>query len=130
MARFFLVCGAIAGALSVMLGAFASHALEGRLLERSLEVFATGVRYQMHHALALVLVGTLLSLQPKSSVWLNISGISFIIGMIIFSGSLYLLGFLGIPWMGAITPIGGVAFIVGWSCLAIGALNVQLSPKL
>ncbi|MEB3212771.1 MAG: DUF423 domain-containing protein [Leptolyngbyaceae bacterium] len=130
MVRLFLVLGAIAGGLAVALGAFASHALKSRLLERSLAIFETGVRYQMYHALALLLVGMMLSLQAKPSLWLNLSGIGFLSGMLIFSGSLYALALFGIKWMGAITPIGGVAFLFGWGCLAIAAFNIQLSPNL
>jgi uncharacterized membrane protein YgdD (TMEM256/DUF423 family) len=130
MVRLFLCLGAIAGGLSVVFGAFGSHILKTRLIERSLDIFETGVRYQMYHALALIFIGVLLSLQAKPNLWLNLSGLGFIVGMIVFSGSLYSLAILGIKWMGAITPIGGVLFILGWASLAIAALATPLSPKL
>ncbi|MEO0490871.1 MAG: DUF423 domain-containing protein [Cyanobacteria bacterium J06659_2] len=130
MVRLFLLSGAIAGGLAVIFGAFASHALKSRLIERSLDIFETGVRYQMYHALALVLLGILLSLQAESNIWFNLSGIGFTLGILTFSGSLYALALLGIKWLGAVAPIGGAAFIVGWGSLAIAALTTQFSSKL
>lgn len=123
MVRLFLSGGAIAGALSVACGAFASHALKGRLSEQALLVFETGARYQMYHAIALIVVGILLSQLQRSSTLLTVSGSAFIIGMVLFSGSLYLISLLGVSWVGLVTPVGGVAFLVGWGCLAIAALT-------
>ncbi len=123
MVRLFLSIGAIAGALSVVLGAFASHALKGRIPDPALMVYETGVRYQMYHAIALILVAVLLSQLRLPSPLMMISAIGFIIGIILFSGSLYFVSVLGITWMGVITPVGGVAFIVAWGCLAIAALT-------
>lgn len=119
--RIFLIIGAIFGALSVAAGAFASHALKEKLTEKVIAIFEVGARYQMYHALALLLVGLLLTRIEKPAPFLLASGWAFIVGIIIFSGSLYALSLTGIKWLGAITPLGGAAFIVGWSCLAIAA---------
>lgn len=129
MIRLFLTWGAISGGLAVALGAFASHGLRSRLTERSLEIFEAGARYQIYHALALLIIAVLLSQLPESNVWLNISGIAFMVGMLFFSGSLYLLAISGIKWLGASAPIGGAAFILGWSCMAIAALTSQFPLK-
>lgn len=125
MMRIFLMFGAIFGALSVAAGAFASHALKEKLTEKAIAIFEVGVRYQMYHALALLLVGLLLSRWEQPTLVLAISGWAFILGVVIFSGSLYVLSFTGIKWLGAITPLGGAAFIVGWSCLAIAAWGLK-----
>jgi uncharacterized membrane protein YgdD (TMEM256/DUF423 family) len=95
MVRFFLSIGAIAGALSVVFGAFASHALKGRIPDQALMVYETGVRYQMYHAIALILVAILLSQLQIPSLLMTVSGIGFIIGMVLFSGSLYCVWGLG-----------------------------------
>lgn len=121
MFRLFLVIAAILGGLSVALGAFASHALKEKLTERSLEVFELATRYQMYHALALLFVALLLSRAETVQSFLTASGFAFIIGVLLFSGSLYALSLSGIKVLGAITPLGGVAFIAGWVCLAIAA---------
>ncbi|MBW4518856.1 MAG: DUF423 domain-containing protein [Scytolyngbya sp. HA4215-MV1] len=125
MTRLFLAIAAILAGLSVAAGAFASHALKEKLSERFLEIFETGARYQMYHALALLLVGVLLSRAEAAQAFLNAAGWSFIAGIAIFSGSLYLLSLTGIKWLGAITPLGGVAFLVGWGCLAIAAFSFK-----
>ncbi|MGB3691410.1 MAG: DUF423 domain-containing protein [Spirulinaceae cyanobacterium] len=122
MTKIFLTIAAILGGLSVAGGAFASHALKTQLSDRALEIFETGTKYQMYHALALLLVALLLT-QTENSLSLTISGIAFITGVVIFSGSLYALSLTGIKWLGAITPLGGVAFLIGWGCLAIAAKN-------
>lgn len=125
MSRIFLAIAAAFGGISVILGAFASHALKDRLSERALEIWETGTKYQMYHALALVLVALLLNNLSNSSTPLTISGYSFIAGTILFSGSLYALSLSGFKILGAITPLGGVAFITGWICFAIAALNMD-----
>jgi uncharacterized membrane protein YgdD (TMEM256/DUF423 family) len=130
MVKVFLAIASLLAGLSVALGAFASHGLKDKLTERALEIFETATRYQMYHALALMLVAILLmqgELMPVETVqpWLNAAGYAFIAGVIIFSGSLYALSFSGIKVLGAITPIGGVAFMVGWGCLAIAALSFK-----
>jgi uncharacterized membrane protein YgdD (TMEM256/DUF423 family) len=119
MIRIFLCSGAVLGGLSVAVGAFASHALKERLTERSLEIFELAARYQMYHALALLAVGILLSQAEAEQSLLTASGIAFLIGVLLFCGSLYALSLSGVKVLGAITPLGGVAFLVGWGCLAI-----------
>ena len=127
MIRIFLAIASIFGAISVAAGAFASHALKEQLSERSLAIFETGARYQMYHALALLLVALLLTRADlPAPPTLAAAGIAFIAGVVIFSGSLYALSLSGIKWLGAITPFGGVALIVGWGCLAIAAFSSSL----
>jgi uncharacterized membrane protein YgdD (TMEM256/DUF423 family) len=120
MDRTFLLIGALAGAIGVGLGAFGAHGLRGRLSPEMLAVFETGVRYHMYHALALVatavLAGRLDGRLVTAAGWLFTSGI------VLFSGSLYVLALTGVGILGAITPIGGLAFLAGWTCLAIAAL--------
>ena len=116
-----MAIAAILAGLAVAAGAFASHALKAQLAERALEVFETATRYQMYHALALLMVGLLLSRAEAAQSPLIASGWAFIVGIALFSGSLYALSLSGLKWLGAITPLGGVAFIVGWGCLAIAA---------
>ena len=124
MDRIFLTIAAILGGLSVMAGAFGAHALSGKVSERAIEIFETGARYQMYHALALLLLGVLLKNSQSPQPLIIIAGTAFIIGVAIFSGSLYALSLTGIKWLGAITPLGGVAFIAGWGCLAIATLKL------
>ena len=123
MTKIFMAIAAILGALSVAGGAFASHALKEQISERSLEIFETGAKYQMYHALALLLVAILLTRLDVIPTTLVTSGIAFIVGVFLFSGSLYALSLTGIKWLGAITPLGGVAFLIGWGCLAVSAWN-------
>ncbi|MDJ0689657.1 MAG: DUF423 domain-containing protein [Xenococcaceae cyanobacterium MO_188.B32] len=125
MARLFLSIAAILAGLSVAGGAFASHALKEKLSERALEIFETGSKYQMYHALALLAIGLLLSRSEIASTLLNTAGFAFIAGVVLFSGSLYALSLTGIKWLGAITPLGGVAFLVGWGCLAVAAWSFK-----
>lgn len=137
-ARSWIVVGALLAALSVVLGAFAAHGLEGRLsslypqetrLIAGFEVpasfkyaqdFTTAARYQMYHALGLIVLGLVAGSEPRRSHWL--AAWSFVIGITLFSGSLYLLVLTGQRWLGAITPIGGMAMIVGWVFFALAAL--------
>lgn len=123
MVQVFLAIAATFGGLSVAAGAFGAHALKEQLTERSLEIFQTGVQYQMYHALALLAVGLLLSHTDAAPPTLTIAGFAFIAGILVFSGSLYVLSLSGIKWIGAIPPIGGVFFIAGWLCLAISAFG-------
>ena len=122
MQKLFLVIGSLLGALSVIIGAFGAHALKN-LLESSgrTEVFETAVKYQFYHALGLILVG-LLMFNLKHQ-FMNYAGYSFMIGVIIFSGSLYILCLTGITKFGMITPIGGLFMIAGWLFLTIGILK-------
>ena len=119
MERTFLMLGALSGDISVAAGAFGAHALTSRVEPRLLEVFETGARYQMYHALALLVVAWAASRWPGSLT--TASGWLFVAGTVIFSGSLYAMTFTGIRALGAITPIGGVCFIAGWLCLAFAA---------
>lgn len=125
MTQIFISLAAILGGLSVAAGAFASHALREKISERSLEIFEVGARYQMYHALALLLVAILMSRIPSPPTTLIASGWLFIIGIAIFSGSLYALSLTGIKILGAITPLGGVAFLLGWGALAIAAWHLK-----
>ncbi len=123
--RVFMGMAAVFACLSVVLGAFGSHALKDKLSDRYLEIFETGTRYEMYHALALLLVALLLMVAGESQPFLVAAGFAFIAGIAIFSGSLYALSLTGISWLGAITPLGGLAFIVGWVCVAVGAWNFK-----
>jgi uncharacterized membrane protein YgdD (TMEM256/DUF423 family) len=117
--KFFLTLAPILAGISVAAGAFASHALKEQLDARSLEIWETGAKYQMYHAIALLLIGLLSLHGSLPQTWLNSAGVAFIIGTILFSGSLYALSLSGVKILGAITPLGGVAFLTGWICLAI-----------
>lgn len=125
IARVFLVIAALCGGLSVATGAFASHALRATLTERALEIFETGARYQMYHALALGLVAVLLAQMQTNQFLLAGAGSAFIVGIILFSGSLYALSLSNVKWLGVITPLGGVAFLLGWGCLMIAAFRFK-----
>lgn len=121
---FFIIAGAVNAAIAVMLGAFGAHALKEKLSEHYLAIWGTAVQYQMFHALGLIVIGILMS---SSLLGLNTqltwAGWLLLAGIIIFSGSLYILSLSGIGILGAITPIGGVAFIAGWVMLIIAALK-------
>ena len=117
--RTFFVIGAVFGALGVAAGAFGAHALKARLVPEMLAVFETGVRYQLVHALGLLAVGWAAGRWTSCAV--QAAGWLFVVGVCLFSGSLYVLCLTGIRGFGAITPIGGVAFIAGWLLLAWGA---------
>ena len=128
MFQLFLGLAGCLGALSVAAGAFASHALKEQLSDRALESFETGARYQMYHALALLLIAILIRQANTIGLnvtWLNTAGIAFIVGIVLFSGSLYALSLSGIKVLGAITPLGGVGFIAGWLCVAIAAFTLS-----
>ena len=124
MDKIILMAGSVSGALSVMIGAFGAHALKALLeANQRSETFETAVKYQFYHSLALVLTGILA--QKTESPHLNMAAYSFVAGILIFSGSLYILSLTGIRWLGAITPIGGVAFIAGWIFLTMH-VNLKL----
>ncbi|WP_116367873.1 DUF423 domain-containing protein [Parahaliea mediterranea] len=118
MTTLFLPIGALAAMLGVVFGAFGAHALRGRLDDYAMGVFETAVQYHFYHALALVAVGLLALHQPQSTL-LKPAGWLFVIGLALFSGSLYVLALSGTKWLGAVTPLGGLAFIAGWACLAV-----------
>ena len=119
MDRVFFALGSVAAFIGVALGAFAAHGLKSRLDPNMLAIFETGVRYQMYHSLALLAVAWACAKWPGTLV--NASGWLFIAGIVVFSGSLYVLALTGVRWLGAITPLGGLAFLAGWLCLAWGA---------
>lgn len=118
--RLFLALGALSALVAVLAGAFGAHALKSRLAVDLLAVFETGARYQMYHALALVLVGALAS-RAAASRPLEAAGWCFVAGTVLFSGSLYALALTGVRKLGAVTPLGGLAFLVGWAALALHA---------
>ena len=122
--RRIIVAGALLAGLAVTLGAFAAHGLKQVLDSYYLGTFETAVRYQMYHASALLFVGVLAIVSKFSARWLRLAAVAFILGIGLFSGSLYLLALSGIRWLGAITPIGGLAFILGWLALLVAALKV------
>ncbi|NEZ65023.1 DUF423 domain-containing protein [Leptolyngbyaceae cyanobacterium CCMR0082] len=122
-ARLCIAIASILGGLSVAGGAFGAHALKAQLTEKSLATFEIGTRYQMYHSLALLLVG-LLWLQLPNNSWLSYASWAFIIGIVIFSGSLYGLSLSGIKILGAVAPIGGFALIIGWAFLATAAFSL------
>ena len=121
MERLFVIIGALSGAIGVAAGAFGAHALRARLEPRLLEVFETGARYQMYHAIAMWAAAWIVTRFPGSLA--NASGWLFLAGTVLFSGSLYAMAFTGIRALGAITPLGGVCFIAGWGCLALAAMR-------
>lgn len=120
--RLFLMLGGINAALSVMAGAFGAHALEERLSERHFEVFETGARYHMYHSLGLLAVAWLASQQAPGA---HVAGWSMTAGIVLFSGSLYALALTGVDRLGAITPLGGLAFLVGWAAVVYSAARMR-----
>jgi uncharacterized membrane protein YgdD (TMEM256/DUF423 family) len=123
MHKTFLLLAAIFGFLGVALGAFGAHGLRGRLSPEMLAIFEIGVRYQMYHVFALFVVAAAIGhFGPARQ--LDIAGWSFAAGIVIFSGSLYALALTGTGILGAITPIGGLGFLVGWACLAFFAAGL------
>ncbi len=121
MVRLFFVAGALAAGIGVAAGAFGAHGLEARVTAERLNTFQTGVTYQMYHALALLFVGWAAA---QWGTWpILAAGYCFLAGIVVFSGSLYLLVLTDTPWLGAVTPLGGVAFIAGWALLAWGVVG-------
>lgn len=118
MTKLWIAIGGLLGFLGVGLGAFGAHGLQGRLSERDLEIFETAVRYHLVHAVALLAVGAM----PRSP-FTTAAGWAFTGGVAVFSGSLYLLVLTQTRWLGAITPLGGLALMAGWLFLLIGALR-------
>lgn len=117
--RLWIVIGAVSAFISVAAGAFGAHALKARLTQDLLAIFETGVRYQMYHSLGLLAVGLLAASRPSGL--LNGAGWALVVGILLFSGSLYVLALSGVRWLGAITPLGGVSFLVGWVLFALAA---------
>lgn len=123
MARLWLLLSALAGFSGVALGAFAAHGLKHRLSAEYLAVFQTGTHYQLIHALALFGVALLALHAPSRLV--NLAGTAFAVGILLFSGSLYVLTLSGLGKLGLITPMGGVAFMLGWLCLGLAAWKMS-----
>ena len=129
MHKSFLRTASLLGALAVALGAFGAHSLKGRITDTAINTFETGVRYQFYHVLALIMLAILY--KEFKNKWIALSGNLFVLGIVLFSGSLYALTFLqlaatsGLSWMGVITPFGGLAFIAGWFCLLIGVIKTK-----
>jgi uncharacterized membrane protein YgdD (TMEM256/DUF423 family) len=127
MHKWIMIVGVFFSMFSVILGAFAAHALKERLTDYSLNVFQTGVQYQSIHGIALLLCG-LFAVQLKyqsehTSTWITLAALLFILGIICFSGSLYGLALTSQKWFGPITPIGGVFFILGWICFLVAIVK-------
>jgi uncharacterized membrane protein YgdD (TMEM256/DUF423 family) len=118
----FLTWGAASGFIAVAAGAFGAHALKARLTPELLATFETAARYQMYHALALIAVALGQQRAGPSVLW-SWAGWLFIAGTVLFSGSLYVLALTGVRWLGAITPLGGLAFLAGWLLMAVAALR-------
>jgi uncharacterized membrane protein YgdD (TMEM256/DUF423 family) len=120
MDRTFMLIGAVAALIGVGFGAFGAHGLRGRTTPEMLAVFETGVRYQMYHALAILIIA--LALTRGDAPLIRLAGWLFTAGMIVFSGTLYGIVLTGTPALGAITPIGGVLLLAGWACLVLAAI--------
>ena len=118
--RIFFIIGSFLAGLAVLLGAFGAHGLENLVTPELIGTWEKAVRYQMYHALAILLLAWAITHWPETRLW-SIGGWLFVAGAVLFSGSLYLLVLSGIKWLGAITPLGGVAFGAGWLCLLIAA---------
>jgi uncharacterized membrane protein YgdD (TMEM256/DUF423 family) len=121
--RTFVTLGSFLAFVAVGLGAFGTHTLRPRISERSLEIWNTGVQYHMVHAVALVMVGLMAA--HCSSRLIRAAGWLFVVGIAIFGGTLYVLAGTGIGWLGAITPLGGLSFLAGWVCLAVGSRSAR-----
>jgi uncharacterized membrane protein YgdD (TMEM256/DUF423 family) len=124
MDRLFFVLGSASAGLAVALGAFGAHALKPRLSPEMLAVYETGVRYQMFHALALLAVAWAATRWPGSAA-ITAGGWLFVAGTLLFSGSLYALSLSGVRGLGAVTPIGGLAWLLGWAALAWGVARAS-----
>jgi len=116
--RTFLLIGAVLGFLGVTFGAFGAHALRGRLSPEMLAVFETGVRYQMYHTFAVLIVAAAIGRIGDASL-LVLAGWFFFAGILLFSGSLYAVALTGVGIWGAVTPVGGLLFLIGWACLVV-----------
>ncbi|MEO7217571.1 MAG: DUF423 domain-containing protein [Gemmatimonadaceae bacterium] len=119
VARLFLTLGSVNAALAVIFGAFGAHALKARVSPDMLNVYQVGSHYHFYHALGMLIVGLLAMHLNNNEGALRLSGYLMLAGVVLFSGSLYLLAMTGVTWLGAITPIGGLAFIAAWLVLAI-----------
>lgn len=126
MHKWIMISGCFFALMSVVLGAFAAHALKNRLDDYSIGIFQTGVQYQMSHAVGLLFCGLYASYLHQNNLsnwWLTATASCFVLGIILFSGSLYGLALTGQKWLGPITPIGGLFFIIGWIALMTAAIK-------
>jgi len=120
--KFIFIFSALSGLLGVGLGAFGAHALKDKLVGMGhLQTYQTAVHYQFYHTLALLAIGLLLF--KFQSPWLHYAANAMLVGVVVFSGSLYVLSLTGMRWLGAVTPLGGLAFIIGWACLLVFAMK-------
>ncbi len=126
MQKIYILIAVLFALIANVLGAFGTHALRGKLEASYLSIFQTGVQYQFYHSLALLL--TALLLFHIRNQWIIASGIAFISGIILFSGSLYILSLTGIKWLGMITPLGGLSLLIAWGLLFIGVFKAKLKP--
>ncbi|OGX68671.1 MAG: hypothetical protein A2189_00565 [Paenibacillus sp. RIFOXYA1_FULL_44_5] len=125
MWKLFMGMGSISAFLSVAIGAFGAHALKDKLTANDmLDVYHTGVQYQMYHSLGLIVIALVMNKLGQSTL-LTWSGWSMLVGIILFSGSLYVLSISGVKWLGAITPLGGVGFLAAWLLLAVAAFKAS-----
>lgn len=116
--RRWIALGAILAGVGIALGAFGAHALKSRVSSDLIAVYETGSRYHLYHAQGLMLLGLL---APYSTpAWIRRAGIGLTLGIVLFSGSLYLMTVTGVRMLGAVTPFGGISFMAGWACLAVG----------
>ena len=120
--KLLLLLGSFNAALAVILGAFGAHALKLKLSDQMMAVYQTGIQYHFYHAIGLLILGLIAFHLPASS-WLKWSGWLMFAGIILFSGSLYMLALTNIRWLGAITPLGGTAFIAAWLLMAVAVLK-------
>ncbi|MDH4206512.1 MAG: DUF423 domain-containing protein [Desulfobacteraceae bacterium] len=129
MSKLFLVLGSINAATAVTMGAFGAHSLKTKISEDMLSVFQTAVQYHFYHSLGLLIVG-LLTIYFKPEKYLKIAGWMMFIGIILFSGSLYILSTTNTRWLGMITPFGGIAFIISWVYIAVAVWKWSSSHHL
>lgn len=127
MERVFVLSAAVLGFLGVAAGAFGAHGLQDRISAEMLAIWNTAAHYQLIHAVALL--GVAWATSRFATRWATVAGWLFLVGVMIFSGSLYLLAITSLRWLGAITPIGGVAFLLGWLALAIAAVKTSIPAK-
>jgi uncharacterized membrane protein YgdD (TMEM256/DUF423 family) len=121
-AKVFLILGGFNAALVVLLGAFGAHGLKARMTAEMLAVFQTGIHYHLFHALGLLAVG-MVAAQISDSAYLRWSGWLMLVGIILFSGSLYVLSVSGLHWLGMVTPFGGISFIVAWILFVVAIVK-------
>ncbi|ODS22531.1 hypothetical protein AB835_13675 [Candidatus Endobugula sertula] len=126
MVKLFLLFAAINGTLAVMLGAFGAHGLKGKISEPLLTAFQTSTHYQMFHVLALMGLALILMRMSEVPIALQVAGYLWMLGIVLFSGSLYGLALGGPGWLGPITPLGGSLLIVGWICFSVGVFKLSL----